>query len=446
MKKTKKVKTKTKKKEKEYKLLDMVNDLAQALVITSFIFLLTVSFLLVGAQKRSDEIKNMAFLDKKEDSSSAYIVKKDDKLFGNLFSEGFQGSNIESSIGLGEAGRDSIEPIGSDIGIMPIISPIGYNYVYNGPEIPKLPENMNVYRRIKPELRKEFIPNLNQDGLLFNAGRIENITIEHLNIKEDKDYGYSFYLNLGDGSFSINKNWEKWPQDRSHSRIEINEVLSDAEVLDISERFLNYYGIDLSNYEKGKVQKSWMRFYLLSENKESFYIPESISVIYPLTINGMKVYGSQGEEYGLNLSVDIRERRVTSLYNLYYQQFEASSYPTKGNMEDVLRALNSRSNYVERDDAEIIDIEIGEPKLGLLKSWHYDEKQRESYNIYIPAYIFPVISESKPSYFNQENIVVPIIEDFFRADQGGGMMPFPIRDIENEEIYDAPDIDILKNQ
>jgi hypothetical protein len=447
MKKTKNQKTKNQKKEKKYKPLDMVNDLAQALVITSFLFLLTISFILVGIEKKVYEAKSIAQTDKTEEDSSAYIAEKGENFFGKLFSDSFQVGDIETAIGLGddirgESTRDSMEPAVPDIGIMPIIQPIKYNYVYTGPEIPNIPENMNVYRRTKPDLRKEFVPNLNQSSLLFDARKIEDVKIDNLNIKEDKDYGYSFYLNLKDASFSINKNWEKWPQDKNYQRIEINEVLSDQEILDISERFLNYYGINLSNYKEGSVQKNWMRSYLLSENKDSFYIPETVSVTYPLTINEMVVYGGQGNEYGLTLSIDMRERKVTSLYNLYYHQFEASSYPTTGNLENILDKLNSRNSYLENEEIDIIEIEIGEPKLGLLKSWHYDENITESYNIYVPAYIFPVISESKPSYFNQENIVVPVIEDFFRANQGGGVMPMPMRDFDDEESYDAPDISI----
>jgi hypothetical protein len=457
MKKTEKKKTKNTKKKKNCRTLNLISDLAQALVITSFIFLLAISFIFVKTEKGIQETK-ISQINKNEERPSDYIIKKDDNIFGKLFSESSQEIAKTEPLGLGEARTDSAT--GSDSSIisapeietMPIVQPTKYTYTYTGPEIPSLPENMDVYKRIKPDLTKKFIPNLNQADLLFDTKKIENIKIDNLNIKEDKEYGYSFYLNLKDASFSINKNWDKWPQNKNHDKIEINEILSDQEVLDISERFLNYYGIDTTNYKEAKVQKNWMRYYLLSENKDSFYLPETLSATYPLIIDGMEVYGSQGEEFGLTLNVDIRERRVAGLYGLYYQQFEASSYPSVSNIEDILDKFNSRNNYPEDEELNVIEIEIGEPKLALLKSWHYDENLRESYNLYVPAYVFPIVSESKPSYFNQENIVVPIIEDFFQNNQRDKIMPSPPliepspslieKDIKGKKDYDLSNTSI----
>jgi hypothetical protein len=46
----------------------------------------------------------------------------------------------------------------------------------------------------------------------------------------------------------------------------------------------------------------------MSVDKSSYYISETINVIYPLKINGMTVHSDFGQKVGVNVEVDMREK------------------------------------------------------------------------------------------------------------------------------------------
>lgn len=438
-------------KEKNFKFIDFMNDFAQALVITSIFLLLCISFLIVGAQKRIEKVNkndDRGYINILDD---VRIVKKQKGFFGNLnFSLG--STNAESGENLSMSFSDkmtSSETIGfgeiekmisSSMGTMPY-EPHQYNYIYTGGEFSLFPEEVEVYKRINLDLSEEFISGVSDFKIPFvDIKKFNNIGVHNLTINENKDYGYSIYLGLKDGSFSLYKNWEKWPSvDKicasragydndcyQNYQLTINDVLSDQEIIKISDNFLKNYGISLKNFGSAEVQKYWMRDYVLNEDKASFYIPDTISVIYPLKLNGKNVYEEYGEKSGLIVKVDMREKRVASVYNLFYQYYESSSYSTERDKDVILKMVEQSgdnfypvlfdSNDSQEDDfaGKTIDIEVGKPSLEMVKVWHYDYSNMNGYEIYVPAYIFPIVSESEPSYFSKKNIVIPAVKDFFR--------------------------------
>jgi hypothetical protein len=437
-----------------FNFLGFMNDFAQALIITSVFILLTVSFIIVGGQKKSSEFNYLSGQGYFDILSDTKVVKKDKGFFGTLnFSSAGQsdlagGRQSDGVLGMGSTGNiptidmeKDISSVRNDLAIIYPGERIEYNYIYVGEDFNLLPEEVDVYRRVDLDLSRQFA-NLFSDKKIsfFDLRKFRNININNLTINEDREYGYSIYLGLKDGQFSLYKNWEKWPNIDKLCRgynyecyqsysLTINDVLSDEDIIGLSDDFLREYGISLDNYGAGEVQKYWMRDYILSEDKASFYMPESIMVTYPLLINGLEVYEESGEKVGLNVEVDMREKRVAGVHNLFYQHYESSAYNSENDKENILKMVENGGIYSTYDyygDSPItktIDIQIGTPAIKMVRVWNYDEMTMRGYEIYVPAYVFPVISESEPSYFYRKNIVIPAVKDFFNNNRA---YPLPI--------------------
>ncbi len=452
--------------------LNLMSDFSQALVITSVIILLTISFVVVGMQKKislSDANKNQNYFGVLDEVK---IIKKAKASFGNLatnYSSDTNSANeMNSTLGMG--GRE-VAPISSGDTIISsennvsqpsydvdtkMIAPmdiVKYNYIYVGDEFDLLPREVDVYRKITPDLSKEFSSLFSDKKIsFFDFKKFSDISINNLTINEDRDYGYSIYLGLQDGNFSLYKNWQKWPSlDKlcaatgyeascyEQNRLNIGDILPDQEILNIVNKFLVDYDISLDNYADGVIQKSWLKYYVANNSEQSIYIPESISVVYPLKINESLVYEEYGNSSGLTVEVDMKERRVSGLYGLSYQYYESSLYDTETDREAIMKIVSQGGRYpdyfyYEGSDYKSIDIEVGTPILGMVKIWHYDNNYSNGYELFVPAYIFPVVSESESSYFNKENIVVPAVKDFFIQESEINPMPIIMRDIESTPV------------
>ncbi len=423
-----------------FNFLGFLNDFAQALIIAAVIILLTISFIVVGGQKKTDELRRVSGQSYFNYLDDVKIVKKDKGFFGSLLfssdvqSESSEGDQAERVLGMGIG--SAYPEVGSpmdpknDSMILPR-EIIEYNYIYVGDDFNLLPEEVSVYRRSNVDLSRQFADMFSGKKIsFFDLRNFSDISVNNLTINEDRDYGYSIYLGLKDGNFSLYKNWDKWPsidklcrgydQDCYQSyRLTINDFLSDEEIVNLSDNFLREYDIPLDNYGPGEVRKYWMRDYVLSEDKASFYFPDSISVIYPLKVEGVDVYDDSGEKTGLSVEIDMREKRVSGVYNLFYQHYESAYYSTERDKENILEVVKNGGsyflydNYREDVDIKTVDIQVGTPSIGMVRTWNYDETTMRGHEIYVPAYVFPVISESEPSYFYRKNIVVPAVKDFF---------------------------------
>lgn len=422
-------------------------DLSRSFVIVSVLLLLVVSFSFVKIQK--DGIK----FTKQSKPQSEYlemfketkIVKKSKNSFGNLYAQvkdantGIEssGSAMLSSVGRSSgmgAGDYSVPKMAAgfssvdEIGIMPM--PTKFNYIYTGGEFEMFGDEENVYKRIPLNISKELAGNFSGNNLLIDTNKFNNAGISSFNLIEDRDFGYNVYFGLEDGSVSLYKNWKKWPrveeicggwentQCIEGYQLSFDQVLSDGKVLSIANNFLTEYGVDLSIYGPGEIQNDWLRDYSLAEDKSSYYIPDTISVVYPLLVDGKTVYEESGYKSGLNVEVDMREEKVSGLYNMFYQNYESANYETEKNKEKILELVYNGGtspyyDYFNEGEYETVDIELGAPSLELVKIWNYDNSSMTSQELYVPAYVFPVISQSKPVYFYRKNVVIPAVKDFF---------------------------------
>lgn len=419
-------------------------DLSRSFVIVSVLLLLVVSISFVKIQKNSSRFvrENNSRLDFLNGLQDSVIVKKGKYSFGNLYSQstGSESAMLSSKIdgrayGLGSGNvsmsaeaQEASFVTADDMSIMPM--PIKYNYIYTGGDFEMFESEEEVYKRVPLDLSRQFVNNFSTSGLLIDAGKFNNVGVSNFSLMEDRDYGYNVSFYLEDGSVSLYKNWKKWPRVEElcggwqnyscieNYRLSFNQVLSNEEVLTIANRFLLEYGVNLNSYGEGEVQNDWLKYYSLAEDKSSYYIPESISIVYPLKINNKTVYEEYGNKSGLLVEVDMREKKVSALYSLFYQNYESSTYETEGDREKIMELVYNGGyypyyDYFSEGNYESIDVELGAPSLELVKIWNYDESKMTSQELYVPAYVFPIISQSKPSYFDRKNIIIPAVKDFF---------------------------------
>lgn len=387
------------------------------------------------------------------------VTRVGDDAFGSLREISFEGSNNldsaeeEQVLGVGGSGMAAaelmVEKAVSEIA-MPNPYSISYKYIYDGDVFSIEEEKMDVFKRVKnSELGKAFarqVSNINLDLIGLNS--FQDISAENFSFAEDKEYGYSVSFNFSDNSAYIGQNWKKWPdpyQDCRDSncyesmRLGIDDVPADEDLISISDRFLQDYRVDMSMYGQGEIQDMWRERYYLGAAEgavSELYIPDTISVIYPLLIDGKSVYNSSGDKSGMYANVNLRYKKVSGAGSLRAQVYESSSYESENNVEKLIAYAEEGGMYkmYSYGDAEkIVEVKLGTPVQGIIEMYSYNQEKRETEEFYIPALIFPVNSISDESvYFYRKAVIVPLVSDVAENMGGGIVRPMPLleKDVE----------------
>ena len=373
-----------------------------------------------------------------QNDSEGKIVKLESGAFGNLTlnrpdraeeSPGVSGGGqlnkqvpsgeVEGRGAGGSASADSSQPR-----IVP--NRINYKFVYTGESLGELEPKLPVYKKISSRALKESFPDITQS---FNPGLIdlnkfENLKPNHFNLIENNEKGYFLNFNFSNGSISLNKNWATWPNPKldcqspacyESYRLEPKDVPENEKIISLANEFLNSYKIDTSSYGEPGIRDHWREAFALSEDKENFRVPDEITVVYPLTIQGQTVREISGQPSGLQINVDIRNQKISGLNNLFEPRFQSSEYNTVKSSDKIISRAEEgglRKPYQHEDPTETVTIKLGTPEKSLVKVWNYN--QGKSTELFAPAYVFPVRNISKQTYYSPENIVVPLVENLIQ--------------------------------
>lgn len=311
--------------------------------------------------------------------------------------------------------------------MVPSMDYYNIKYVYKGEELKLEQSQLEVYRRIKGDGRfaaglTELIGGVNLDLVDINA--FSNLRMQNLSLAEDRDSGLSLYLDFNEDTVSINENWQRWVTPAAgviekmmveSNRLKIEDVPADEILVSMADQFLAEKGIKRDNYGQGKVEDYWRRDYVLFENKADYYVPEVVSVVYPLLINGQEVRDQSGNPSGMHVSINIVRKQVSGLYGLSPYRFESSSYETETDSARILKVAENggyNRNYIGGfggDKAAAKEIELGTPVANYVSTWNYGRGKSEE--LLVPALIFPVMSQPEPPYFSQRFVVVPLAKD-----------------------------------
>ncbi len=328
---------------------------------------------------------------------------------------------------------------GADMKIMP--PNISYRYIYKGEPIKLTDSEVNVYRREKglsSSAAGQFIKQL-KFGLL-DLSKFNNVDVDSINLMEKREYGYNVMVNFREGIISVSENWELWPTpDKQCQTPECYESLrlkpadfpADEEIISLANKFLKDYGISTQNYGQPQVTNYWRRELAMATDPSQVYIPDVVTVVYPLILNGQPVFDEGGSPSGLVVNVNIRVKKASGIQELAVQKYQSSAYAAE---TDVSRILKLAENggfrpiyYASAEDAgaKTEDVELGTPTKSLVRIWQY--KNGSSAEVYVPALVFPVISAPKNtsagSYFYKTNIVVPLAKEILDGDNGSIAVP-----------------------
>jgi hypothetical protein len=313
---------------------------------------------------------------------------------------------------------------------------INYTYTYVGDEIDFDQSTVSVLKRKKGSSIASNLSNMIKglDFELINLNSFPSSEVENLTLSQNKQYGYSVYLGFNEGIVSIFKNWRMWPNPWAECNIHASskscaeskllsksDVPSDVALIKISNNFLKKHSINISAYGKPIINNDWQ---IRSEGR---FVPEEIQIVYPLELDGKMIYEVSGNIIGLNISIDIRNKKVAGLYNLTTREHEESGYAA-ASLEDVLKVAQNggiNNNHYQNPNQKTVKIELDTPYLGYLNHYKHNPAGY-SEELLIPALIFPIKNvRDNPSYQLRKNIVVPLADEMLQSDNNN-TYPMPL--------------------
>jgi hypothetical protein len=350
------------------------------------------------------------------------ISKIGERAFGEIaFSAGENLEGEAQGLGGGGVPRDSASPMVTkgEYGIEEpyYFETINYNYIYNGEEFSVGESTMPVYKKsggdaISSKLAG-ILGKVNLD--ILDVSKFRNAKIGSLQIVEDRDYGYSLFIDPMSNTVSINTNWERWPQDVYSGGLTEADSLTEDQILSIADSFVKEYKIDLSNYGPAEVLETEPILYMAEKSGEASsisYVRESYSVVYPLILDGKEVFNQSGGKTGMNVEVSARYKKVTYAGNIFTSGFESSDYDVETSVDKILSSAQKggmNSYYSYPDPTKTVDVELGTPVFGLVSVWQATENKYMGEELYVPSLIFPITSNPEPNYYYGDSVVVPLV-------------------------------------
>ncbi len=366
-------------------------------------------------------------------NSGINIENVEEKAFGSLASisnynvgslENSDGENREIGVtGMGSAQiNSSDEQVEGRDRIMPMPTPVVYEYKYVGDDFEIKKDKTVVFKRIKDSnvLANNLISLDNLDIGKIDYAKFSNLQINSISLYEDKDSGYRVSIDNGEKKVSIYKNWETWSQENSlNKRLKIADVPSDENIITVANTFIENYNLDMSPYGEAIVDKAWLEDYQRAENKEKAYIPYTMTVIYPLIMDGKEVYNEYRNKYGLSVQVDFRNNKVSSVNEIVEHDYQSSDYEVVQDEDRIIDIVERGGyrNYNYRREGENVEkkiVELGSPSLEMVRVWKNSPNVSEE--LYVEAYIFPVLN-SDDNNFYRDYLIVPIVEDLVLEDE-----------------------------
>ena len=313
-----------------------------------------------------------------------------------------------------------------DVKIMPPYYPSQIVYTYKGEPLSLPADQLDVLRRVKGSgTTGDTIELLNQINFgLLDLRSFDTTELQNYSFAENKPYGYSIFVNLLEGDISISQNWLRWPNPYANCldqvcydalQLSLSDMPSDDEIIAIANQFLSDHGIDRSHYGDPGVQSDWKIYY---EQQAATglrpWVPDTISVLYPLLIDGKTVYDEGGSPSGLSVAVQVKEKKVTSVYQLQSQNYQSSLYDVEKDTKRLLKLAERGGRwgtpvYPPDQQVQTIPVDLKTPSLEWVRVWNYKDNQSDE--LVVPALIFPVTNPPTTEYYVPKNIVAPLIKD-----------------------------------
>lgn len=311
-------------------------------------------------------------------------------------------------------------------------------FTYNG-ELPELAATGDVYRRVKTPITGIGNSLASANLGFLNLSQFENSQVTQFSLTQAGSYGYQIYVDMREGTVSINQDWMSWPQNPAgvYEPLSATSIPDDAALIATANAFLSDHGISTEVYGEPIVDRRWSVVHpymkgteMVTDDLKIRWAPDTITVMYPLELNGLTVYDQSGFPYGLSVSVNAREQRVSSVWNLTTLNYQASSYDLVTDAKQILDAASFGDIYYaapfgQDPNERIRDLTLADPTLVLMQTWHSTENGMGE-ELLVPALRFPVIADAEGYMGYREAVVVPLVKDLIQPiyrimDAAGGV-------------------------
>lgn len=337
--------------------------------------------------------------------------------------------------------------------IMPAFS---YEYQYVGEELP-LPfeETLPVYKKKSENILNSSVSSVltNLDLGMVNLGSFGKKNLQNLSIVEEGDFGYIINIDAHNGRVSFYENYLFWPNPYEDCRSEScyqnlqlaeSDVPSENELIKIADKFFVDHNIDTSRYGSPEVISDWKLNTDYVTGK--IWVPDTITVVYPEKINDEMVRDEGGNPYGVSVAINIRYKKVSSLWNLSLQSYQRSDYEIINDADKIIKIAeqgNWRYPAYRWDGANNIIVELDTPEMILTYISIYKENQMQEF--YVPALSFPVKGVKgddggyETRYIRNRRIIVPLVAEIY--EQVDGNVPMPLMMEEGSSGLAEPALD-----
>ncbi len=234
-----------------------------------------------------------------------------------------------------------------------------------------------------------------------------SLGLQNLQLNEDKENGYSINVNFDEGTISIYPDYRRWQMSDVPPPISIGSLPADAEIIAISNAFIKEHGVDTKIYGAPVIENKTYSS-MGEDGKEQQMAMDSLTVTYPLVLDGTEVYDQSGFKFGLQITVDVRQKKVTGVNNLTAQIYESSNYALETDAKKVLNTATSGPQYdvmpltAAEDNSsqvkpKITTVGLQTPKRVLMHYVTYEKDQ--TIELFVPALLFPFESKKgTPEY------------------------------------------------
>jgi hypothetical protein len=298
-------------------------------------------------------------------------------------------------------------------------------YVYKG-DLPATDAKVTVYRRVKGFSGASASAVAAATRGTVDLTKLENPKLQSFSLVDDRDFGYNIFVDAHEGTVTFGQLWQKWPhpdalcQDEAcFRRLQLRpEQMPPADEIEaVAERFLADYGISKEGYGAPEVRDERSRAIALAGGDASLAVlPESVPVIYPIVIDGLKVHEQNGEAAGLLVGVNIRAKRVDNVWGIASNAFESSSYDAETDTAKLRAYLEKGGMPAAVPGAKVVDVPLSEPSKVLMRVWNYDQ-EGGSEELFVPALLFPVAEPPKDDPWAPGAVVVPLAKGLLGQDQ-----------------------------
>lgn len=388
-------------------------------------------------QKDSPLHKNSS---KNSDFGTLKVIPADANAFGSLASANVTSPEMSGTFstsapvskgvafGMGGGGTSAV----SDKMIAPgfPIQANLYTYKYVGEDFELPDANLDVLRRVKGTLQNNNAGDAlkSYDFGSINLNSFDNTNLDNFSVTQNSEFGYVINVSFVEDSISIYQNWQKWVSPAciqtgcSQPPLQIGDLPEDSVILDIAKNFVQDHAINTSTYGEPFVMNNFRVIYYASAPtiQKDMYIPDQVQVMYPLVINDKSVYDASGNKTGLSLSVDVRNKKVSGLWQLTSHTYQSSAYPAETDVTKIKSLAEKGGMYggayyydSGQKNARVTTLELEKPTIEWMVYWMPDPSNNNQNEVYVPALVFPI--KDAPADLYQKNVIVPLIKDVLDA-------------------------------